>query len=177
MRDEVNEYRTDTPEPAAEKGNKPATNKVFVVHGRDTGMKDTVSRFLEKLGLAPVVLHEQPNAGKTIIEKFETFSDVPFAVVLLSGDDLGGRRGAVILKEGERMLNPRARQNVILELGFFFGRLGRERVCPLIQKDVEIPSDHDGVVYVPFDDAGAWRADLVKELKAAGFSIDANKAF
>jgi predicted nucleotide-binding protein len=178
---EVMEYWSDSPNTPALPQGKPATNKVFIVHGHDAGMKETVARFLQCLKLEPVILHEQPNEGKTIIEKFEKHSDVAFAVVLLSGDDIGGRRGdaVFVIADAERRLNlrARARQNVILELGFFFGRLGRERVCPLVKAGVEIPSDYDGVVYVPFDDAGAWKQELFRELKAAGFNIDANKMF
>lgn len=170
MRDEVREYWTDSPEtPAPAAQGKPATNKVFIVHGHDAGMKETVGRFLQCLELEPIILHEQPNAGKTLIEKFEQYSDVSFAVVLLSPDDVGGAKS--------KELKPRARQNVVLELGFFLGKLGRKYVCPLHKAGVEIPSDYDGVVYVPFDDAGAWRHELFRELKAAGFNIDANKMF
>ena len=73
-------------------------------------------------------------------------------------------------------LRPRARQNVILELGFFLGWLGRERVCPLVKGDMETPSDYDGVVYTKLDEADGWKMKLVRELKAAGFDIDANRA-
>ncbi len=145
------------------------TNKVFVVHGRDEYAQETVARFLEKLDLEPVILHEQPSKGRTIIEKFEDHADVAFAVILLTPDDLGG------LNDGQPELKPRARQNVILELGFFLGKLGRQGVCSLVKSDVETPSDYDGVVYTKLDDEGAWKLNLVQELKAAGFNIDANK--
>lgn len=146
------------------------TSRVFVIHGRDEAARETVARFLEKLGLEPVILHEQANKGRTIIEKFEDHADVGFAVVLLTPDDVGGLRGE------QPKLNPRARQNVILELGFFLGKLGRQRVCPLVKGDVETPSDYDGVVYAKLDDAGSWKMELVRELKAADFDVDANKA-
>ena len=74
-------------------------------------------------------------------------------------------------------VEPRARQNVILELGVFLGKLGRKHVCPLVKGDVETPSDYDGVVYTKLDDAGGWKMKLVQELKAAGFDVDANRAF
>ncbi len=144
------------------------SNKVFVVHGHDEAAKQAVARYLERLGLTPIVLHEQPNQGSTIIEKFESHADVGFAVVLLTPDDMGAPA-----KEAPR---PRARQNVIFELGFFIGRLGRERVCALVKGDVETPSDYDGVAYTKFDDAGGWRMKFVQELKAAGFDVDANRA-
>lgn len=145
------------------------SNRVFIIHGHDEAVRETVARFLEKLDFQPIILHEQANKGRTIIEKFEEHADVPFAVVLLTPDDVGK------LKDEKSDLKPRARQNVILELGFFLGRLGRERVCPLVKGDVETPSDYDGVVYTKLDGAGAWKMKLVQELKAAGFGVDANR--
>jgi predicted nucleotide-binding protein len=145
-------------------------NKVFIVHGRDEATKQTTARFLEKLGLEPVILHEQPNVGRTIIEKFEDYSSVAYAVVLLTPDDLGG------LASEKPELSLRSRQNVVFELGYFIGKLGRKKVCALYQKDVELPSDFHGVLYVPLDEAGAWKFLLAKELKAVGLDIDLNKA-
>lgn len=142
------------------------TKKVFVVHGHDNEVKETVARFIEKLGLIPVVLHEKPNAGKTIIEKFEVFSDVGFAVVLLTPDDIGAAAS------DPKTLKPRARQNVILELGYFMGKLTRFRVCALYKPGVEIPSDYQGVLYVEYDGGGAWKQKLAQELVEANFSID-----
>jgi len=152
---------------------KPAakdTRNVFVVHGRDEGAKQVVARFLEKLQLKPIILHELPDSGRTVIEKFERHADVAFAVVLLTPDDEGRR-----LSGGEE-LKPRARQNVVLELGYFIGKLGREKVCPLKVRSVEEPSDLHGVLYVPFDEGGAWRLTLARELKAAGMDVDLNLA-
>jgi predicted nucleotide-binding protein len=149
----------------------PISNRVFVVHGHDQGVKEAVARFLEKLDLEPVILHEKPNAGRTIIEKFSDYSDVHFAVVLLTGDDEGKSRGS------SEALKLRARQNVFLELGYFLGKLGRARVCALHEDGVEIPSDYQGVLFVPLDKNDKWKYDLVTELKAAGFSVDANRIF
>lgn len=133
--------------------------KVFIVHGHEGEAKEMLARFLARLGLEPIILHEQPNGGATLIEKFEVFSrDVAFAVVLLTPDDVGGK------KRTPPQLVPRARQNVILELGYFMGKLGRGRVCALYRKDVELPSDYQGVVYVEIDDGGAWKARLAQEL-------------
>ena len=147
------------------------SNRIFIVHGRDGGTRETVARFLEQLELEPVILNEEASRGKTIIEKFEHHANVGFAVVLLTPDDEGVLRGE---EDGQ---SPRARQNVIFELGFFIGCLGRERVCALTRGgDMEIPSDYAGVVYIPLDDQGAWKIGLVKELKAAGFDVDANRA-
>jgi len=141
---------------------------VFLVHGRNDAVKESVARFLEKLQLQPVILHEQPNMGRTAIEKFEAHSDVAFAVVLLTPDDMGGLASA-------EQLNPRARQNVILELGYFIGRLGRARVCALYMEGVEIPSDIHGVLYVPYGPNNGWRLKLAHEIRAAGISIDLNR--
>ena len=109
--------------------------------------------------------------GRTIIEKFEDFAHVGFALVLLTPDDEGR------LRDDKGDFKPRARQNVILELGYFLGKLGRERVCALVKEGVERPSDYDGVVYIPLDDSGGWEMKLIRELKSAGYDIDANRAF
>jgi predicted nucleotide-binding protein len=144
-------------------------NDVFIVHGRDGTAKTELARFVERAGLHAVILHEQPNAGRTIIEKFEAHGgSAGFAVVLLTPDDVGGR--------DEKSLSPRARQNVIGEMFWFAGKLGRNRVCALKKGDVEIPSDFTGVVYTDMDDHGNWRSELLKELDAAGYSVDWKKA-
>lgn len=147
------------------------TRRVFVVHGHDEAAKEAVARFLSKLGLEPVILHEQPNQGRTVIEKFEGHADVDFAVVLLTPDDVGRAAGS----SGEA--KPRARQNVIFELGYFIGRLGRSRVCALHKGNVEILSDYDGVIYVSMGDPQGWRLLLAREIKAAGIDVDLNAAF
>jgi predicted nucleotide-binding protein len=149
----------------------PDGRRIFVVHGHDHGHKETVARFLGRLDLEPVILHEQADKGRTVIEKFETSAaDVQCAVVILTADDIASSKANPDQKEF------RARQNVILELGFFVGKLGRERTFALVEKGVALPSDIHGVVYIPLDD-GEWRLRLVKELKAAGLRVDANRAF
>ena len=144
-------------------------SKVFVIHGHDEAAKLAIAEFLRRLGLEPVILAEQPSGGKTIIEKFEAHADVGYAVALLTPDDVGSR-------QGDDAVRPRARQNVVFELGYFIGRLGRKRVCVLTKGQPEIPSDYSGVVYVPMA-SDAWKMGLIKELKAAGFDVDANKVF
>ncbi len=144
------------------------SRKVFIVHGHNEGTREKLARFLEQLEFTPVILHEQASRGGTVIEKVEAHSDVGFAVVLLTPDDEGREIGGT--------LRPRARQNVVLELGYFLGRLGRKHVCALKQGELEIPSDFEGVVYVKFDDSGGWKQALGKELEAAGFEIDWGKA-
>jgi len=146
-------------------------HKVFLVHGHDELALHETARFLEKLRQEVVVLREQPNQGRTIVEKFEEYADVGFAIVLLTADDRGGPTASDPAK-----FHHRARQNVIFELGYFNGRIGRGRVCALYQPGVEIPSDYAGVLYVELDDRGAWRLEVAKELRAAGLSVDMNDA-
>lgn len=145
------------------------SSRVFVVHGHDEVKILQVKELLQYQGLVPVILRDQPNSGRTIIDKFEQSSDVGFAVVLMTADDVGSKQS-----EAEE-LNPRARQNVVLELGYFIGKLGRPRVCALLEARVEIPSDIHGVVYTPIDENGAWKYALLDELRAAGYAIDKNK--
>ncbi|MFP8892514.1 MULTISPECIES: TIR domain-containing protein [Chryseobacterium] len=147
---------------------KEINNDIFIVHGHNNEVKINVARTLEKLGLNPIILHEQPNSGKTIIEKFEELSNVGFAIILLTDDDLGKAKK-------DENLNLRARQNVILEMGYFIGKLGRNRVCPLYAKGVELPSDLYGILYTEIDNVENWKIQIAKELKAAGYEIDVNK--
>ena len=146
----------------------PTSNKVFIVHGHDGESRETVARFLEKMGFQAIILHEQANQGRTVIEKVEANGDVGFAVVLLTPDDMGCAKG------GEP--EPRARQNVLLELGYFIGRLGRGKVCALKRGELEIPSDFAGVVWENMDNGSGWKLALARELKAAGHDVDLNKA-
>ena len=129
-----------------------------------------MARYLTKLKLEPIILHEQANRGRTVIEKFETHSDVAFAVVLFTPDDIG------YPKDHPEEFKPRARQNVVLELGFFMASLGRDRVCVVYKSGVEVPSDYAGILYHQIDDAGAWRLLLAREIKEAGLDIDLNNA-
>jgi predicted nucleotide-binding protein len=140
---------------------------VFVVHGHNGELKQGVARLLSRFGLNPVILHEQADQGRTIIEKFEAHSTVGFAVILMTGDDEGR-------KCGSPTLNKRARQNVIFECGYFVGKLGRSRVMTLVEDGLETFSDYAGVVFTPVDEAGAWMTRLARELKAAGYAVDMN---
>lgn len=136
-------------------------SSVFLVHGHDISAKESTARFLEKLGLDVIILHEKASEGKTIIEKFEKHSNVGFAVVLLTLDDFGGS-----VQDADTQ-NPRARQNVVLELGYFTGKLGRNRVCALVVPGLELPSDIHGVLYVELDQQGGWKTKLAQELVSA----------
>jgi len=146
-------------------------NRIFIIHGHDEAMKQTVARTLEKLGLTPVILHEQPNIGRTIIEKFTDYSDVSFAIALLSPDDIVYPKSA-----NPKQAKSRARQNVIFELGFFLGKLGRNRVVVLFNQNdnFEMPSDYSGVLFVPYEEDNHWQFNLLRELKACGYNVDAN---
>lgn len=147
------------------------SNDVFVVHGHDETAKEQLARFLEKLKLKAIILHEQPDQGRTIIEKFEDYAEkVGFAVILLTPDDLGAAKAQAV--QGSR-----ARQNVIFELGYFAGKLGRGKTCLLRKGDVEMPSDLYGVIYSDLDAHEGWKMKLVKEMKAAGLEFDANLAW
>ena len=166
----VRDYRTHVLSHGATKAEIiiPKSNKIFIVHGHEEAPREKVARFLEKIGFEAIILHEQASMGGTIIEKVERQRNVSFAVVLLTPDDEGR------LKDGDA-LEPRVRQNVLLELGYFIGCLGRQNVCVLKRGHVEIPSDFAGSVWVSMDDGDGWKMGLAKELKAAGHSIDFNK--
>ena len=142
--------------------------RVFLVHGRDEAAKETVARFLERLSLQVVILHEQANEGRTLVEKFEAHSNVDYAVVILTPDDSGHPSSA------PENAKPRARQNVVFELGYFYGLLRRSRVCALYRNGIELPSDLNGVAYVPFE--ADWKLLLAREIKSAGIFVDLNLA-
>lgn len=168
--DEIREYWEDDQAVVSQQTTQPelvpVTNEVFIIHGHDHGTKDMVARFLLGLDLKPIILHEQPNQGRTIIEKFEDYSQTSYAIVLLTPDDLGGPNADE--------LEPRARQNVILEMGFFWGSLGRGRVAALLKGNLRVPSDYDGVLYIQIDDNYHWQLMLARELRSAGFAVDLN---
>ena len=163
--------RTDD---SSEKGTDralPADNSVFLVHGHDEAAVQTVARFVERLRIKPVILHEQINQGMTVIEKFEEFAGrAGFAIVLMTPDDLGH----AVASPRKKMFRPR--QNVILELGYFAAKLGRRRTFVLRKGDIEIPSDLLGLVYEPMDTTEGWKIRLARELLAVGFQIDLNRA-
>jgi predicted nucleotide-binding protein len=141
--------------------------KVFIVHGRNNAAKQEVSRFIERQGIETIILHEQANAGMTIIEKIEHYSnDADFALVLYTACDHG--RG---VHETRFPPKNRARQNVVFEHGYLMAKLGRENVCALVQGDIEVPNDISGVVYVALDPAGGWKLEVLKELKACGYVV------
>ncbi len=145
------------------------TKKIFIVHGRNLNMRDKVTSLIGRLKLDYVILESEHNGGTTIIEKFLKYSnECEYAIILFSADDIGK---LIDSNEDEKF---RPRQNVILELGYFLGTVGRKNIIILheIGKQIEKPSDFDGIVYEPFDDYGAWKNKLIKEMKKAKIYID-----
>jgi predicted nucleotide-binding protein len=172
--DRLKEKREDldarpAPEPASARpgdAHAASSRKVFLVHGHDQAALHSVARYLARLGLNPVVLSEVPSEGRTIIEKFEKNSDVAFAVVMMTPDDVGHPAGQL------DQARPRARQNVVLELGYFVGRLGRANVAVLHKGNLELPSDYHGVVFIEMDEHDGWQIKLAREMKQAGVDAD-----
>ena len=145
------------------------SQEIFIVHGHNEEMKQTVARIVSKMGLKPIILHEQPDSGLTILEKIERYADVDFAVVLYTECDLGRAK-----EKDQKDEKYRARQNVVFEHGYLIGKLGRDHVCALVKGNVETPGDISGVVYVSMDSAGAWKMQLGKNMKAVGLPADLN---
>lgn len=139
------------------------------MHGHDPGAKYAVARFVEKIGLEAIILHEQASSGNTIIEKIEANSNVGFGIVLYTPCDLGASQ------EEKELLKPRARQNVVFEHGYLMGKIGRENVCALVKGDIEKPTDIAGVVYISMDEGGGWKLAVAKEMKKSGYDVDLNK--
>lgn len=144
-------------------------SEVFIVHGHDDLAKTKAARFVEKLGLKPIILHEQTSSGKTIIEKIEEYTNVGFGIVLYTPCDSGCKKGE------EKNFKNRARQNVVFEHGYLIGKIGRQNVCALVKGDIEVPNDISGVVYVNMDDDDSWHLKIAKELRSSGYDIDMNK--
>jgi len=180
-----------SPKPLYEFSKKEAmlivSRNIFIVHGRDDKSKLELARMLEKSGFNVIILSEQADKGRTIIEKLEEETmDIGFAFVILTPDDWGGTkddflsvldgmtRGYTDIEDAfhDKELQYRARQNVILELGYFVGKIGRNRVCCLYKGDVELPSDIHGVLFTKFDKSvDECYKEILKELKAAGYEI------
>lgn len=161
-----------TADAVARVGSDADSKKVFVVHGHDHGLKIELEVFLSRIGLTPIVLHREADSGKTIIEKFESNSDVAFVFILLTPDDVSFTADQQALNDSSRVKEFRARQNVIFEFGYFVAKLGRQRVCALHKGDVAIPSDLNGLIYKKVEtDVEAIGFALLKELKAAGLKL------
>ncbi|OAI56165.1 hypothetical protein AYO48_00045 [Gaiella sp. SCGC AG-212-M14] len=159
-------------EPEAKKDarKKAAIESIFIVHGHDDALKLAVHGFVREITeVEVVILADKPNRGRTLLEKFEAVgSGAGYAIVLLTKDDLGRAKD----KTADQ---PRARQNVVWEFGFFAGAIGRSHVAVIYEEGVELPSDLHGLVYIPYDAGGGWRLKLARELKDVGVNIDTSK--
>lgn len=147
--------------------NNPMSKRVFIVHGRDKFMRDHIKSFFLEVGFKPIILSQETSNGDTVIEKFEKYADMAaFAAILLSPDDEGGLLG-------QNSLRPRARQNVILELGFFIGKLGRSKVMLFRPQssDFETPSDISGYCFIPYDEDEKWKLIAAKNISSLGYNI------
>lgn len=157
----IDEIVDANPEKENTKVEKVNGTKVFIIHGHDELLKAQVQLLLSRAGVSNIVLHEQADRGRTIIDKLiEESRDANYAIALLCPDDIMG--------DGTQ----RARQNVIMEIGYFMGKLGKERIRLVKKGDTEIPSDLQGILYENYDEAGAWKMKIAKELIAVGIFVD-----
>jgi predicted nucleotide-binding protein len=148
------------------------SNKVFIVHGHDEDSKNSLDILLREMKLEPVVLHRQPDQSMTIIEKFEKYSDVGYAFVILTPDECAYIASDETKPDSERRTELRARPNVLFEFGYFVAKLGRSRVCCLHTGGVSLPSDVHGMIYKKFHTSVEEIAySISKELKAAGYQL------
>ncbi len=145
---------------------KEYTNEVFIVHGHNEKIRREVELILRRLNLIPITLNQKANKGMTVLEKFEANSNVGYAIILLTADDIG-----YSLTDGEITAKKRARQNVLLELGFFWGAIRRSNFLCLYEDGVELPSDLSGLVYVKYDEHQKWADRLVIEMREAGYDV------
>ncbi|WP_439408526.1 TIR domain-containing protein [Bradyrhizobium sp. DASA03076] len=151
---------------------------VFVVHGHDLEPLTQLEDFLGSVSVEAIVLSRRDESPQSLFQKFMTVAGrARFAIVLLGADDYGAsRRQYDTSGVGDRALQFRARQNVLLELGFFYGRLGWENVFVVYKHpdavfpNFERPSDLDGVVFDTFEDP-KWQIKLQARLSAAGFEL------
>lgn len=142
--------------------------KVFVVHGHDEELLSKIENLLHRIGLEPIILKNEANAGKTIIEKLEHYTNVGFCIVLYTCCDEGREKG-------DSELQCRARQNVVFEHGYLCAKLGRKRVVALKEKHVEFPSDLAGVVYIDLSFSN-WRNELMRDMEEAGLKFNPLRA-
>lgn len=156
-------YNSISVEPVNAVSLKENNNKIFIVHGHNKEMLDAVELFVRRIGYTPIIIKDMPNKGKTIIEKIEENCDACYAIVLYSGCDIGYDATKPDSKR------KRARQNVVFEHGFLLGKLSRERVCALVNGEIEKPSDISGIVYISYDNN--WQNNIVKELEALGMKV------
>jgi predicted nucleotide-binding protein len=149
-----------------------SNNKVFVVHGHDSELKNDIDIFLRDIGLEPIILHRQADEGLTIIEKFEKHSDAVYAFILLTPDDIGMTVSEYKKSQDDKKIEFRARQNVIFEFGYFLAKLGRRNVCCIYKEGVNLPNDIAGLLYKQVGETiDSIGYEIIKELKAIGLKI------
>jgi predicted nucleotide-binding protein len=161
-------YLNETDEKQTKQETSIDTKKIFIVHGRDEGVKAQISSLLLKMNLEPIILHQEANEGQTLIEKFEKHADVRAAIILFTCDDVGKYKD-------DSKEEKRPRQNVIFEAGYFMGKLGRKHTIILAENGLNIQSDLQGYIYIPLDEHQRWHFEVARELKVLGFTIDMNK--
>lgn len=146
--------------------------RIFVISGSDDAMKQAVATTLTKLELTPVVMHEQPGHGRKIFDQLSDYVDIEFAVVLLSPDEF-----AYAKEEPQTKRKLRPRQDVLFALGFFLGKLGKNNVLVFYKEceNFEVPTDFEGIKFVPFDDLDSWKLALVRELITSGYQVDVKR--
>ncbi|MEH8175637.1 nucleotide-binding protein [Aeromonas veronii] len=167
-----NQHAVSETEQVSPKSSSAKSKKVFVVHGHDDKAKTNLEIFLHEIGLEPVVLHRQADVGLTVIEKFEKHSDVGYAFILLTPDEVAYLKSEESKDDDDRTKEFRARPNVIFEFGYFVGKLGRSKVCCLYTGDVALPSDVSGMIYKKFTNSIEEVAySVIKDLKASGYEI------
>jgi len=136
---------------------------IFIIHGRDDALRMEVEAFVREIGYEPIVLAKQRNGGRTIIKKFEDYAAKAFyAIALFTPDDRGGLNNG---KGARVQYRNRARQNVVFEYGYFFAKIGRDHVCALHKGDMDMPTDSDGIVYIPYDTEGKWKLQMKGEIQ------------
>lgn len=149
---------------------KIGNRKIFVVYGHDDIARTQLEALLRRWDLEPIILDQQASGGQTIIEKLEEYSEeIGYAIVLATPDDEGKAKS-------EESYKSRVRQNVVLELGMFLAKLGREKVAILLKESLnfERPSDIQGLIYIPFEKkVDEVAINLIRELSKQGYSIDA----
>ncbi len=146
--------------------------RIIVVSGTDESIKQTITGALRKLGLAAVVMSEEPSQGKKIVDRFADYADVGFAVVLLSPDVYVYPKGEEATK---RQRTPN--QDVTLMFGFLLGKLGKDRVLAFYKEtpNFRIPVEFEGVKITALDDRDSWKHALIRELTGCGYTVDAER--
>ncbi len=154
----------------AENMEKSGSRKVVIINGHDEGKRMAVVNFIKNLDLEPVISHEQPGQGINLIKKFEQDPDVAFAITFLTADEYGYPRGK------PEHSKPRSKQNVIFELGYLIGRLKQNLVCALYEEGLDLPSEYQSGVFIPYDEGGLWKLLIARNMKIANVDVDLNRA-